>query len=74
MELCSVGVMGTQYVRDEPVQETVEIIREIQSPHTLNIHHKTSVLPIGNTLQINMRQRSGFELDFVSLINDYIST
>ena len=74
MELCSVGVMGTQYVRDEHVPVTIEIIKESQSPHTLNIHHITSVLPIGNTLKINMRQRSGSELDFVSLINDDIST
>ena len=25
MELCSVGIMGTQYVRDEPLPATLEI-------------------------------------------------
>lgn len=74
MELCSLGIMGTQYVRDEPVPETLQIFRESQSTETINILHIYSTLTIGNTLQINMRQRSGSELDFVSLINHDYST
>ena len=74
MELCSVGIMGTRYVRDYPVPETIEILRDSQSTKAINIHHITSAIPIGNTLQINMRQRSGSELDFVVLINHDFST
>ena len=35
----------------------------------MKIPHITSALTIGNTLQINMRQRNGTELHFVSLSN-----
>ena len=42
--------------------------------YTLNIPHITSSLTIGNTLQIDMRQRSGAELSFVSLSNGASST
>ena len=42
--------------------------------YTLNIPHITSALTIGNNLQIDMRQRSGAELSFVSLSNGASST
>ena len=53
MSLCSVGIMGTEYVRAEPL--ATEITLELGSTATLNIPHITSALTIGNTLQINMR-------------------
>ena len=40
----------------------------------IDIPHITSALTIGNTLQINMRQQIGKELDFVNLINTSAST
>ena len=40
----------------------------------MEIPHVTSALTIGNTLKINMRQRSGAELNFVSLSNASSST
>lgn len=68
MSLCSLGVMGTEYVHTVP--PPTEITIEEGSITTLNIPHITSALTIGNTLDINIRQRSGTELDFVSFINN----
>ena len=65
MTLCSVGIMGTQYVRDEILPEVLEVARE--SPTTLRIRNIYSSMPIGNHLDINMRQASGNELSFVTL-------
>ena len=65
MELCSVGIMGTQYVRDEPLPVTLEISEEFT---TLAIPNIYSALPIGNQLDINLRQASGNELPYISLI------
>ena len=64
MTLCSVGIMGTQYARDEPLPKTPKIARE--DPTTLVIPNIYSALPIGNQLEINMRQASGRELAFIS--------
>ena len=72
MELCSVGIMGTQYVRDEPLPETLEIASEGLT--TLTIPNIYSSMPIGNQLNINMRQASGVELSFISLIEESSQT
>ena len=53
MELCSIGIMGTEYVRDSPLPETFEISQE--SLTTLAIPNIHSAMPIGNPLNINMR-------------------
>ena len=54
MELCSVGIMGTQYVRDQNLPETYEIQKA--SPTELTIINIYSAIPIGNQLRINLRQ------------------
>ena len=64
--------MGTEYVRTEAPPTEIELKQG--STMTLNIQHIRSALTIGNTLQINMRQRSGTELNFISLTNNFSST
>ena len=59
--------MGTEYVHTEA--PPTEITLEKGSTKTIDIPHITSALTIGNSLQINMRQQIGKELDFVNLIN-----
>ena len=54
MELCSIGVMGTQYIRDEILSDTVEIAKE--EILYLTIPNIYSALAIGNQLDINLRQ------------------
>ena len=61
--LCTVGIFGTEYVREEVIEETLEI--QSGTTRTLQIPHIYSALEIGNTLAINIRQRSGSELNFV---------
>ena len=61
--LCTVGIFGTEYVRDEVIEETLKI--QSGAIQSLQIPHINSALEIGNTLAINMRQRLGSELDFV---------
>ena len=64
--------MGTEYIRNEEIP--TEIVLEQGSMTTIAVPHITSALTIGNILQINLRQKSGFELDFVSLSNTLGST
>ena len=64
--------MGTEYVHSKPPLTEITITKG--STTTINIPHITSALTIGNTLQINMRQRTGTELNFVSLKNGGSST
>ena len=55
MSICSLGIMGTKYVRDgEPLQKTVEIIQG--ESLTIPVAHIYSYHPIGNTLSISLRQ------------------
>ena len=65
MELCSVGIMGTQYVREVPLPETLEIT--LEGSTILKIPNIYSAIPIGNQLDINLRQSLGNELSFVTL-------
>ena len=72
MSLCNLGIMGTKYEHNEP--PPTEITLEKGSTKTFDISHITSTLTIGNTLQINIRQRSGFQHSFVTLSNNADST
>ena len=72
MELCSIGIMGTQYIRDETLPETIEI--DSEGLMTLTIPNIYSAMSIGNQLDIKLRQASGFELSFVSLKEQIGST
>ena len=68
MELCSVGIMGTQYVREQTVPETLEITQEGLT--TLTIPNIYSAFDIGNQLDINLRQVPGNELSYVSFTEE----
>ena len=72
MELCSIGIMGTQYNRDEILPETIEI--DSEGLTTLEIPDIYSAMSIGNQLDIKLRQASGSELSFVSLKEQIGST
>ena len=72
MRLCQLGIMGTEYVRNEEI--LTEMVLEQGIMDTIAIPHITSALTIGNTLQINLRQKSDSELDFVSFSNTLGST
>ena len=65
MSLCSLGIMGTEYVRNETPPTDITMIQG--STTTIEIPHITSALTIGNTLSIKMRQQIGAEFDFVRL-------
>ena len=65
MSLCSVGIMGTQYVRDQNLSQTIEI--EKDSLTSLTISNIYSAISIGNQLNINLRQPADKELQFVTL-------
>ena len=65
MWLCSVGIMGTQYIRNEDPPKTLEI--EKDSLSTLTIANIYSAYSIGNHLNINLRQSLRNELSFVTL-------
>ena len=68
MELCSLGIMGSQYVRDQTLPSTLEISKEDLTYLTVaNIY---SAMPIGNELNINLRQSEGSELAFVTLTEE----
>ena len=53
MELCSVGIMGTKYIRDHKLPETIELDQE--GTFTLTIQDIYSAFDIGNLLDINIR-------------------
>ena len=59
--------MGTEYVHS--ISPPTEITITKGSTTTIDIPHVTSALTIGNTLQINMRQRFETDLNFVSFKN-----
>ena len=46
MRLCSVGIMGTKYVRDQTLPETLEVWREKSTPLTVTDIY--SAFSIGN--------------------------
>ena len=68
MSLCNYGIMGTKYVRDEPVVGFVEIQEGETS--VLTIPHIKSFYEIGTQLSINLRQPEDDQLEFAQLTND----
>lgn len=57
VSLCSVGVMGTKYVRDTAVTPTVAVVEgQVAS---FDVEHIYSQILIGNTLAISLRQNAG---------------
>ena len=57
--------MGTQYIRDQILSQTIEIEKDSLSSMTIsNIY---SAISIGNQLNINLRHPVDKELSFVTL-------
>ena len=70
--VCDVAVLGTKYIRDEPLEEIVEI--EAGSSTTLTVPHVHAADTVGNVLVIDPRQSADFELSFVQLTNGATET
>lgn len=64
--------MGTQYVRDQTLPETIELLTDDLT--SLTISNIYSAMPIGNQLNINLRQSLDNELSFVTFTELYSST
>ena len=66
MTICSLGIMGVEYVRQTPIPTTVDIVE--QSEKTLLIENISPAQKIGNLLDIQIRQKAGSEQNWVSII------
>ena len=64
MSICDLGVFGTRYIRDTPAPETLSLV--LGDVKSILIESIYSELPIGNTLDIKLRQKAGNELDSVT--------
>ena len=64
--------MGTRYLRNSPVSESITVTH--QSSETFLVEHIYSEETIGNVLAINLRQKIGTELSFVTFVNGQDST
>ena len=67
VSLCSFAVMGTAYIRDEPLPTTIELLKGTST--TLTVEHVHAELTIGNTLAIDLRLSSESTFRTVSLSN-----
>ena len=66
MSLCSVGIMGTSYVRDEPLLEEIELTQG--DTMIIDVPHIYGEYTIGTEQSINLRQSSTSPtLDFVQI-------
>ena len=66
--LCSVGVMGTKYVRNTPAPTTATVIQGQTSSFV--IENIVSDIAIGNILDINLRQDPNSPLAFVGFTEE----
>ena len=53
MSICNIGVMGTEYVRDNSVPTRISVWRA--ATEVIAVENIYSKLPIGNVLDINLR-------------------
>ena len=72
ISICAVAVFGTRYIRDDPLKSTIEI--PANSSSVLSVLHVHAEDVIGNHLDIDLRQKAGLELSFVTLKNGSSST
>ena len=63
--MCSLGIFGTKYIRDQSVPSNL-IIKKSQL-YTLAVEPIRSFYEIGNTLEIYLRQQSDKVLSWVSI-------
>ena len=66
MSICNLGVMGTEYVRIGSVPTSISV--EQTENELIAVNQIYSKLTIGNTLDINLRQKAGTEFIWVTLI------
>ena len=67
MSICSIGAFGTKYVHLTPVPSTLWILQDTTYLLSIDNIVADASLPIGNTLDIKMRQRSGSEQAWVTI-------
>ena len=56
VSLCSLAVMGTAYVRDFPLEDTIEA--DVDTTQVIKLPHVKAELKIGNSLAISLRLSS----------------
>ena len=64
MSICSYGIMGTFFERDELLPASLEVYQGETT--TLSIPHIYSGIEIGTKLAIDLRHKDGAELPFVT--------
>ena len=72
VSVCDLAVMGTAYIRDEPLTDTAEVT--IGSTTSLTVPHVYAEDTIGNTLAIDLRLSATSELTSVTFVNGATST
>ena len=72
MSICSYGLMGTYFVRDEVLPATLEVYQGETS--TMTIPHIYSGIEIGTIMLIDLRHETGAEIPFVTFENETGST
>ena len=66
IEICSVGIFGDKFTRDEPLPTTIEVIQNYL-PTILKVPHAYPVNSQMRGADIKLRQANGKELPFVSM-------
>ena len=65
MSICNLGIMGTEYIFENDTPPlTTEV--DYRQTSTLNVSKIKSALPIGNTIDSQVRQKQGTELSWVT--------
>ena len=67
MSICSLGLMGTEYVYDTDPPPASADVSQMQTS-TLSISNIKSALSIGNTLDPRVRQKQGSGLSWATII------
>ena len=55
--ICSLGIMGTRYVRDDPLPERIEVLKD--EILTISIQKAYSEFQIGTQIDMKQRQKVG---------------
>ena len=72
ISLCNTAVMGTTYVRNEPLAESIEV--QEGTSVTLSVSHVYARDTIGNVLAIDLRLGTDSEFTSVQLLNGATAT
>ena len=70
--VCNLAVLGTAYIRDEPLPDTVEL--SVGDTFELTVPHVYAEDTIGNTIAIDLRLSATSEFTDVTFANGAIST